>query len=315
MKYLKSLIFVCGALLTHYAAAADQSAQAYYEAQGQAVSCKKDVPTLPQGACAVGYFGTTQSDGKIDIKAQNNDPKTAIFYRVWLSKSSDTQGVFQDFHLSGAKRTDPFVAQLGDAIMTNGNLIAVGNNAQIIGPLVVWRENQSKAMTINFGKNGVQGKLTRWYPNGQMQMSDEYNASVNNGTSERWYENGKPQSKSHTEFGVKDGQSTQWFDNGTKSIEGAYKDGLMQGKWLKWYPNGQLGESRNYENNIRVGKWQLWYPNGQLKYQGQYAAGKMDGMWTSWFASGAKAAEFEYKNSSLLNKKLWAEDGSVMDEK
>ena len=85
---------------------------------------------------------------------------------------------------------------------------------------------------------------------------------------------------------------------------------------------GYFGEESNpkkvYKGNLRNGKmegrWKSYFHStGKKKYDYNYKNGKGDGLWNEWYENGQKKYEGNWKDSKMISKKEWNEDGSVKE--
>jgi len=131
------------------------------------------------------------------------------------------------------------------------------------------------------------GPFIEYWPNGKKSAAGSYKNKKLNGVYTEYYENGKKKSELTYEGGERNGPYISWFKSGQKSAEGTFKDGKEHGNTKCYHENGRISYLKGYGPNRTN---------------------------TTWHENGQKESVTKYKNSELILRQKWNDEGKELEE-
>ena len=150
----------------------------------------------------------------------------------------------------------------------------------------------------------------------KIQMVGLYEDKENkmkNGVFRWYYPNGNLKTFGKYIHNQKEGLWINWYSDGTVEDSAVYKNGHYSGIAKSWYKNGYLQDSLNM-SDAGNGVYVAWFDNGMPSEAGKYANYKKQGRWVYYHRTGKISSVELYRNDSLQNFQLFAEDGTPQDD-
>ena len=186
----------------------------------------------------------------------------------------------------------PAQANLGS--YKDGRLINPNTNQPYTGNLDIINEDWGKD-AVEFSKDyidGVQhGNEKVFYRTGQLKSLAKYINGKVEGAAEFYYDDGTLRARIFIENGINEGRGVSYYLNGLRSSESFYFRGELQGLSRKWFEDGTP------------------------MTRGYYSNGMKDGLFTTYYENGKVFEEIEYKYGTPKFKRVYREDGTLVDEK
>jgi len=184
-------------------------------------------------------------------------------------------------------------AQAGFSMLKNGLLIDQSTNKPYTGVLEIYNKD---------------------WDNRQVEFAQDYVNGVKHGNEKGYYQSGRLKSVGKFIEGEIEGTTEIYYEDGTLRARVDIKNSLNEGRAVSYHLNGYKASEQFYFRGKLQGLARTWYEGGTLKTSVYYSNGMKNGEFTSYHEIGSIFEEIKYDHDMPKFKRVYAEDGSLIDE-